>query len=313
LARHSRATPPEAAARVLSVVGGRYEIELEDGGTAVASLRGRLKLEQRTGDRVVAGDRVGARQEGGEWTIESVEPRHTELARRAPGRGGRRAKVLVANVDQVVVVFAAAQPEPRLRLLDRLLVLAEANDLPAVIVVNKVDLTTGDEVRARFAAYLAAGYPLVLASASRGDGVDQLAAHVCGRESVLTGPSGAGKSSLLNALEPGLGLRIGAVSEAVGKGKHTTVSAQLIRLRCGGHLADTPGLREAGLWGIEADELAGLFVEFRQHAGGCRFSSCSHVHEPQCAVRDAVAAGGIDAARYESYLALRQDEPEPPW
>jgi ribosome biogenesis GTPase / thiamine phosphate phosphatase len=314
LAQRSRVSRPERPGRVLSVVGGTYEIELDNGETAAAKLRGRLKLEQRTGDRVVAGDRVTVRIHGDEYTIESVEPRRTELARRAPGRGGRRAKVLVANVEQVVVVFAAAQPEPRLRLLDRLLVLAEANALPAVIVINKIDLAAGAEVLARFAAYRSAGYDLVLASATHGTGIDELASHVCGYDSVLTGPSGAGKSSLLNALEPGLGLRIGAISEAVNKGRHTTVSARLVPLGCGGHVADTPGLREAGLWGIQPTELPALFVEFRDVADACRFgSSCSHVHEPACAVRAAVAAGDIDTARYESYLAMRADEPEPLW
>jgi ribosome biogenesis GTPase / thiamine phosphate phosphatase len=312
LARPSKASPPEAAV-VLSFVGGTYEIELADGRTAAAKLRGRLKLEQRTGERVVAGDRVEVRQHGDEYTIESVEPRRSELARRAPGRGGRRAKVLVANVDQVIVVLAAAQPEPRLRLLDRLLVLAEANALPAVIVINKIDLAEGDDLRARFAAYSAADYTLVFSSAVQGVGVDALADAVCGRESVLAGPSGVGKSSLLNALEPGLGLRIGAVSEAVGKGTHTTVSSHLIPLRCGGYLADTPGLREVGLWGIDPSELPHLFPEFRGVAASCRFASCSHDHEPDCAVRAAVEEGAIDRARYESYLAMRADEPEPSW
>lgn len=313
MAQRSKASPLDVA-RVLSVVGGTYQIELNSGPTVAATLRGRLKLEQRTGDRVVAGDRVRVRQHGEEWTIEAVEQRRSELVRRAPGRGGRRAKVLVANVDQVVLVFAATQPEPRLRLLDRLIVLAEANSLPSVIVINKIDLALPNEVRARFAAYGAAGYPLVLASAATRTGVAAIAEHVCGRESVLTGPSGAGKSSLLNVLEPGLGLRVGAISEAMGKGRHTTVAAQLVPLACGGHLADTPGLREAGLWRVEPEELAQHFVEFRPYAESCRFGySCSHVHEPACAVRDAVAAGAIDRERYDSYLALRADEPEPPW
>lgn len=313
MAPRSKASPPDAA-RVLSFAGGTYEIELADGRTARANLRGRLKLEHRTGERVVAGDRVGVNRHGDEYTIESVEARRSELARRAPGRGGRRAKVLVANVDAVVIVMAAAQPAPRLRLLDRLLVLAEANTLPATIVVNKLDLSGAASVRARFAAYEAAGYRVLATSAQARAGIDELAAVVCGRDSVLTGPSGVGKSSLLNALEPGLGLRVGAVSEAVGKGTHTTVSARLIPLRCGGHVADTPGLREVGLWGIDASELPHLFVEFRAYAEACRFgTSCSHDHEPDCAVRAAVDAGEIDGSRYDSYIAMRADEPEPSW
>ncbi|HEX6939124.1 MAG TPA: ribosome small subunit-dependent GTPase A [Longimicrobiales bacterium] len=293
--------------RIRRAAGGVYEVELDDGGVVSATLRGRLKLEQRTGDRVVAGDRVEVlRHADGGATIEAVEERRSELARRAPGQGARRAKVIVANVDRVVVVFAAAQPEPRLRMLDRFLVLAEANDLPAAIVVNKVDLVGLDEARRRFAAYEAADYPVLYTSAVEGVGIDAVRARLCGQTSVLTGPSGVGKSSLLNAIEPGLGLRTAEISAAVGKGRHTTVTAELIPLRCGGYVADTPGLREVGLWGIEPERLDECFPEFRPFLGECRFGhGCSHIHEPGCAVRAAVEAGTISRERYESYRALR--------
>jgi ribosome biogenesis GTPase / thiamine phosphate phosphatase len=311
---HWRALPPESA-RVLSFVGGVYAVELGSGEVVEGRLRGRLKLEQRTGDRVVAGDEVMVvRQEDGGATIESVEPRRSELARRAPGKGSRRAKVLVANVDQVVVVVAAAEPEPRLRLIDRLLVLAESNEVPSLIIVNKVDLTTAGEVESLFAAYPIAGYPVIATSVATGAGIAELRAHLCDRNSVLTGPSGVGKSSLLNALEPGLKLRVGAISEAVRKGQHTTVSSLLIPLECGGYVADTPGLREVGLWRIEANELPRLFPEFRGLAEACRYgSNCTHVHEPRCAVKAAVERGEIDRGRYESFVAMSQDEPEPAW
>lgn len=290
--------------------GGVYDVELEGGEVVRAVLRGRLKLEQRTGDRVVAGDRVEVeRHADGSITIESVRQRASELARRAPGHGGRRAKVIVANVDQLVVVFAAAQPEPRLRMLDRFLVLAEANGLPAVIVVNKVDLVDAAEARARFADYETAGYPVLYTSTVDGRGLDELRDVLCGRTSALAGPSGVGKSSLLNALEPGLGLRTAEISEAVRKGRHTTVTAELVPLRCGGYVADTPGLREVGLWGVPLEELDLCFPEFRPYRDECRFGgSCTHVHEPGCAVRAAVEAGEISAARYESYRALREAE-----
>ncbi len=212
----------------------------------------------------------------------------------------------MANVDQVVAVFAAANPEPRLRMLDRFLVLAEANDLPAMIVVNKIDRVGVEAARERFAAYEAADYPVRYTSAAEGVGIDGLRDRLCGRTSVLTGPSGAGKSSLLNAVEPGLGLRTAEVSEAVGKGRHTTVSAELIPLRCGGYVADTPGLRELGLWGVELERLDECFPEFRPYLGACRFGrGCSHTHEPGCAIRAAVEAGEVPEARYESYRALR--------
>lgn len=290
---------------VRKAVGGVYEVRLEDGTVVEASLRGRLKLEQRTGGGVAVGDRVRLRHHAdGGHTIESVDERDSELARRSPG-GGHRAKVIVANVDQVVVVLAAARPEPKLRMLDRFLVLCEANYLPAVIVVNKADLVPGDEIRARFAPYEAAGYRLLLASVKEGTGVDDVRELLCGRTSVLTGPSGVGKSSLLNLIQPGLQLRTGEVSEAVGKGQHTTVSAELVPLACGGYVADTPGLREVGLWEVPMEELDSYFPEFEAYVSDCRFAgSCTHTHEPDCAVREAVASGRVSSPRYESYCAL---------
>jgi ribosome biogenesis GTPase len=289
--------------------GGKYEVRLESGAVVDATLRGRLKMEQRTGDRVVTGDRVeiGRHADGG-ITIESVAERETELARRAPG-GGRRAKVIVANVDQVVVVVAAARPEPKLRMLDRFLVLAESNYLPAVVVVNKADLVPEAELAARFAPYEAAGYPVLRTSAREGIGIEALRERLCGRTSVLTGPSGVGKSTLLNALEPGLGLRTAEISEAVNKGRHTTVAAELVPLACGGYVADTPGLREIGLWDVPTEELAHYFPEFEPFLDRCRFAgSCTHTHEPGCGVREAVAAGQVASERYDSYRALLEGD-----
>src|SRR5690606_18531928 len=170
-------------------------------------------------------------------------------------------------------------------------------------VANKVDLA-GAEDRRAFDAYRAAGYPVLETSVLTGEGLDTLLVRLCGRISAVAGPSGVGKSSLLNALQPGLDLRTGAVSERIGKGRHTTVSARLIPLACGGYVADTPGLRELGLWSVEAARLDLLFPEFGPHLEGCRFQGgCSHTHEPGCAVRDAVEGGRVDRARYDSYQA----------
>ncbi|HUG40264.1 MAG TPA: ribosome small subunit-dependent GTPase A [Longimicrobiales bacterium] len=303
---------------VRTATGGVYEVELHPGGVVEAVLRGRLKREQRTGDAVVVGDRVLVdRQEDGKHTIEGVEPRRTELARRAPGSGGRRAKVVVANVDQLVAVFALARPAPRLRLLDRFLVVAESSGMEAVIVANKTDLADParaaagidpEEARATQAGlegYAALGYQVLRTSVTEGEGLEELRARVCGRVTVFAGPSGAGKSSLLNALQPGLALRTAEVSEAVGKGRHTTVSSRLIPLDCGGYVADTPGLRELGLWGVEPGDLDQCFPEFRPYLGQCRFSrSCTHTHEPDCAIAGAVEAGRVSGARLESYRKL---------
>lgn len=297
-----------ASATVLRASGGVYDVALDDGTVAEASLRGRLKLQQRTGDRVVAGDSVTvARQADGSLTIESVDERRSELARRAPGHG-RRAKVIVANVDRVLVVFAAAHPDPNSRLLDRFLVIAEANHLAASIILNKTDLVEDDAVSAFLAPYEAAGYETIRCSAATGAGVTALRERLAGARSVVTGPSGVGKSSLLNAVQPELGLRVGAVSTAVRKGQHTTVTAQLIPLECGGFVADTPGLRELGLWGITPATLPDCFPEFDGLPDECRFSrSCSHTHEPGCAVRAAVEDGRVPASRYESYCILREE------
>jgi ribosome biogenesis GTPase / thiamine phosphate phosphatase len=296
---------------VRTAMGGVYEVELYPGdaagGVVEASLRGRLKQEQRTGDAVVVGDRVRVlRHDDGGHTIEAVEERTTELARRAPGRSGRhRAKVVVANVDQLVAVFAVTHPEPRLRMLDRFLVLAEANGLDGAIIANKVDL---DGDRAPFRVYEEVGYPVLYTSAATGAGVDGVRTLLRDRVSVLTGPSGAGKSSLLNAMQPGLSLRVGEVSDAVGKGRHTTVSSVLIPLEGGGYVADTPGLRELGLWGVEPEALDACFPEMRPYLGGCQFRSCTHTHEPGCAVREAVESGEVSTERYESYVVLLADD-----
>lgn len=277
---------------------------MHQGRVVEAVLRGRLKQQQRTGDAVVVGDRVEVRaHEDGGHTIEGVAERETELARTAPG-AGHRAKVMAANVDQMLVVFSVAHPAPRLRMLDRFLVLAEANGLDSLIVANKTDLGASEDLD-MFRVYEDIGYAVLFTSAVTGDGLGPLRERLCGRISALAGPSGVGKSSLLNAIEPGLGLRTGAVGQVVKKGRHTTVSARLIPLACGGHVADTPGLRELGLWGIDAADLDLHFPEFRPHLDACRFGrSCSHTVEPDCGVQQALAAGAIPGPRYDSYVAL---------
>ena len=315
---------------VRSATGGAYEVEVHPGTARAevveASLRGRLKQEQRTGDAVVVGDRVRVVRHGdGHHTIEAVEPRTTQLARVAPGRrkarggrgasragptgpegqpAGRRAKVMVANVDQLLVVVAAAHPAPNLRLVDRFLVLAESAGIEGAIVVNKTDLADDAELAA-FDMYSDIGYRVLRTSAKAGAGLDGLRDALRGRISVLAGPSGVGKSSLLNAVQPGLSLRTADVSESVGKGRHTTVSARLIPLDIGGYVADTPGLRELGLWDVDDAELDLCFPEFLPHLDDCRFGrSCTHTHEPDCAIQQGVEGGRITRDRYDSYRAL---------
>ncbi|MFC1660611.1 ribosome small subunit-dependent GTPase A [Gemmatimonadota bacterium] len=289
---------------VFASEGGRYQVRLEDGELLEASLRGRLKRQARTGDRVVIGDLVEVRTgvEGG-VTIEEVLPRRSEVTRR--GAGGRRPKVLAANVDMLLVVAAAARPDPRQVLLDRLLTVGEANGLDTVLVMNKMDLEReGPGVEPLLALYRGIGYRVLETSTATGQGLDELARVLASGISALVGPSGVGKTSLLNGIQPALGLRTGELSHKQGRGRHTTVSARLIQLDCGGVVADTPGFSDVGLWAVDSVELEGCFPEFSQHRSDCRFRGCSHLHEPGCRVRDALEAGAIDPVRFESYRTL---------
>ena len=298
---------------VLEGTGGVWRVRTESGGTIDASLRGRLKKEPKPDEeaaprKLAVGDRVIVEpdEQGTTWTISEILPRTSQLGRREPG-GRHGERVLAANVDQVVVVFAVARPEPHPGMLDRFLAIAEANDLPARIVANKIDLLGQDEAQGRFAMYERAGYQLHLTSVKQGRGLDELRDALADRASVLTGPSGVGKSSLLNALFPGLELRVGEVSEAVNKGRHTTVGAYLHPLPGGGYVVDTPGLREVGLWGVPSTAIEHCFPEIRALLGECRFADCAHRTEPGCAVREAVARGEIAESRYGSYLKLRSE------
>ncbi len=280
---------------VLEREGGTFRV-LTGQGEVRAALRGRTK---RGTSNVVVGDRVTLEAGGADlWAIAGVDERASVLARRVPG--GRGLRPVVANVDQVVVVTAAKDPDPVPQLVDRLLVVAEAHHLPALVVVNKTDLAPGGALVERFHR---AGYPALLTSVPRGEGLGALREALAARESVVTGPSGAGKSSLLNALHPGFRLRTGAVSEKAGRGRHTTVSAVMLPF-VGGFVVDTPGFSDVGLWGVEPGDLGACFPEIRSRADGCRFGDCRHRSEPGCAVLAAVAAGEALADRHASYLAL---------
>lgn len=291
---------------VLERDGAVYRVATEHGERR-AVLRGRAK---RDTPKVVVGDAVTLEPEaGGELCgITGVGERRTLLERRVPE--GRGTRPVAANIDEVFVVTSTADPPPIPQLLDRLLVVAEANGIPAAVVLNKTDLADPAPLAARFER---AGYRVFRTCARSGAGMAEFIEALTGHTAVVTGPSGAGKSSLLNAVQPGLSLRVGAVSEKVRRGRHTTVGAVMIPLERGGFLVDTPGFSEVGLWGIEPRELASCFPEMRRFIGECRYPDCRHVTEPKCAVRGAVARGEIAADRLESYhvlLAELESEPE---
>ena len=295
-------------ALVLQGTGGVWQVRTEGGETRSVSMRGRLKKESGDAIKLAVGDDVvlGRDERDSTWAITGIEPRRSKLARRAPG-GARGERVIAANIDQVIIVFAAANPEPHPRMLDRFLVIAEGNDLRARIIINKIDLVDADATRERFADYTRAGYPLHFTSVKRGDGLEEVRDTLANRVSVLSGPSGVGKSSLMNTLFPGLNLRVGEISESVNKGRHTTVGAMLHPLPGGGAVVDTPGLREVGMWGLDPDALDLCFPELRPYLNNCRFRDCTHAVEPGCAVRAALEAGEVSAARWESYLKLRAE------
>lgn len=272
-------------------------------------MRGRLKKGRRKGDIIAVGDWVKiSHLEDGTGMIEEIEERRTMFSRLAPTPRGEYQQILIANPDQAVFVFACTQPEPRLRMLDRFLIVAEKAEIPSLIVFNKVDLIGWWEARKWFGHYKTIGYEVIFASATSGRGVSSLGKRLQGKISVLAGPSGAGKSSLLNAVQPELGLVVRDVSKATRKGRHTTVVRELHPLDQGGYVSDTPGLKALALWDIEAEEVDGYFPELRDLVADCKFSNCMHLHEPGCAVVDAVENGKVNIERYESYIRLRYGE-----
>ena len=247
---------------------GFYTVETET-GNLTCRLRGRLKQGKRLGDIVAVGDWVQLTQQADETgMIEAVEPRQHLLSRMAPTPRGEYQQIIIANPDQAVFVFACAKPEPHPGMLDRFLVVAEKQGLPVLIVVNKVDLIGVAQAQASFSHYASLGYPLIYTSAKSGLGILELEHGLKGKLSVLAGPSGAGKSSLLNSIQPGLGLAVRSISQFTKKGKHTTVVRQLFPLTVGGYVADTPGLKALALWDIHSEELDGYFPELRG-LGGC--------------------------------------------
>jgi ribosome biogenesis GTPase len=303
----------ESSGLIVRDVSGFFTVETADHGRVVCQLAGRLKQGPVESDLAAVGDRVTISiHPDGSGTIETVAERERVFSRARPAPTFRKTatdkeQVWVANPDQIVFVMATREPEPSLRKLDRFLVVAERNEIPAIICVNKIDLVSPDEAEETFLTYADIGYPLIFVSAKEGSGIEELRQTLHNKLTVLAGSSGVGKSSLLNALEPGLGLRVKAVSEATTKGMHTTRHVELFALEGGGYLVDTPGIRSLALFDMEHGELDGYFREIAPLVADCQFSDCSHTHEENCAVLRALADGRISRQRYDSYLRLREE------
>lgn len=288
--------------RVIRMHGLECVVQAVDGRVFRCAVRQVLKsISTDARHVVVTGDHVTIRPEGTEQGIVmSVQPRRGVLSRTSKGKR----HIIVSNVEQVLIVASAAEPEIKPHLIDRFLVTAEQAGLEAIIVINKVDLIDPAELQPLIGVYAQLGYRVLLTSATNHWSIDRLRNIVAGKQSVVTGQSGVGKSSLLNSIQDGLGLRVQPVSNENMKGKHTTTTAELIAIESGGYLVDTPGIRQLELWDVAPEEVGGLFRDIRPFVNHCRFPDCKHLHEVGCAVLDAVADGRIDPRRYDSYAHL---------
>lgn len=286
--------------RVLQFTAGVYRVHTAE-GTLECSMRGKAKHEAR--EPVAIGDLVHVeRLEDDSCCIVEVLPRTSRLSRHSLAK--RREQVLAANVDQVAVVVSVCRPGPDVRLLDRILAVAELHELPALIILNKMDLSEGNRIPVEIRLYDTIGYTVLPTCAKSGAGLDSLEQRLAGHVTVFTGPSGVGKTSILNSIMPGLDLRVGAVGDRSGRGKHTTSAGLLIPLAAGGYLVDTPGIQHFEPAGVDPVDLAHAFPEFRPLVDTCRFADCRHRAEPGCGVRKAVDEGRVTPERHESYLSL---------
>jgi len=294
---------------IVRAQSGFFVVQTES-GLVTCQLRGRLKQGRHEGDIASIGDRVAiSRITEDTGMIESIEDRQRALIRLDPRPRGVYRQVILANLDQVVFVFACSNPSPHRRMLDRFLVIAEKQRIPSLIVANKTDLVEKPEMEKLFGHYPALGYPVLYTSAKKDIGVDELRHQLTGKISALAGPSGVGKSSLLNKIQSGLGLMVREISESMNKGRHTTNFRQLLPLQGGGYVGDTPGLKSLALWDTEPEELDGYFPEISPLVHQCKYNNCTHrPFEVGCAVQAAVVDGLIHPERYESYVRLRAGE-----
>ncbi len=292
-------------ARVLRVHGLTTIVADRDGRTYECTIRGLLKtLATDLQHVVVAGDNVQIKPINEQQAvIVRVEPRYSAISRTSRGRQ----QILVSNVDQVLIVCSAAEPRLKPNLVDRFLISCEKSRIPPLICINKIDLVNAGDLQPVAGVWGQLGYQVIFTSTVNGFGIERLVELVTGKDSVVAGQSGVGKSSLLNAIEPELSLRVGEVSEESQKGRHTTTTAHFVPLSRGGHIVDTPGIRQFQLWDVVAEEVEAFFRDIRPFINLCKFPNCTHLHESDCAVKYAVADGKLDPRRYESYAQIFEE------
>ncbi|MCO5217272.1 MAG: ribosome small subunit-dependent GTPase A [Thermomicrobiales bacterium] len=298
-------------AKVVRAHGLWYEVKpVEDhraGATIIATMKGQLKKQKRRTDIVAVGDWVWITDlPDNEAVIEVVEPRTSALIRTARHTRDTE-QVILANPDQVLFTFAITNPEPHTRMLDRFIILAEMQEIPVHIAVNKIELATSRQIEEVFGIYRDL-YPLHFVSAHTGEGIGALRQVLQGKTTAVAGPSGVGKSTLLNAIDPQHRRDTGDISDATGKGRHTTIGSRLFEIDDDTWVADTPGMRALAMHAVDPTMLDHYFIEFRPFLGECYYQDCTHVHEPSCAVKEAVESGHIAPERYASYVSLRAGE-----
>lgn len=299
---------------VIKNTGSWVTVRLDDENTVNCKMRGVLRLKGlRCTNPVAVGDRVQVEDKGGDApVVGEIEPRRNYIIRRASNLS-KEFQIIAANLDQAVLVATLTNPETSTTFIDRFLATAEAYQVPAVLVFNKIDLLDTDEWHKRLdelkALYESIGYPVVTMSAATGEGADALRAQLAGKMSLLSGNSGVGKSSIINLLVPDAHVRVGDVSHTHHKGMHTTTFSELLDLPDGGAIIDTPGVKAFGTIDFERAEVAHYFPEIFKISDDCRFNNCTHTHEPGCAVLAAVEQGLIAPSRFTSYLSILDEDP----